>query len=87
MLFIGLLDSLKKNVAFRLMDGELHAWLNLLYPNKLSDFENWYRLGDNYSFPSFIQPLAWRTLAQSNDPLIIQMKLNEFLDYLGKFNV
>lgn len=85
MLFIGQLDSLKKSIrqeSFRMMDGELHVWLNLLYPNKLSDFEDWYRLGDDYSLPDFIQPLAWRTLTQSPDPLIRQLTLDEFIDYL-----
>lgn len=78
MLFVSRLDSLRKGVRIAFMQTENHVFFNLQDTKNLSDFDKWYRLEDDWSLPDSIEPLAWRTTAQSNKPLIRQMTLGEY---------
>lgn len=87
LLLVGRLDSLKRglhpvgNETPRLIDNEPHVFFKMFDPDtKYSDFDRFDDLS-NYRLPNGIKPIAIRTLAQSNDPMIRQMTLDEFLDY------
>jgi hypothetical protein len=72
-LFLGRLDSLKRNIRRFPMMGEVHVFFNLLDTNYVSDFDEWYHLDDK--LPDPIQPLAIRTLEQSKMPFEKQTTL------------
>jgi hypothetical protein len=77
-LYISRLESLKRGARVSEMDREDHVFLNLLDRNNSSAFDKWYKIDE--LLPDPVQPLAWRTKEQSNDPLIRQMKLDLLLD-------